>query len=810
MKNQINQLSTVLIIVFSLFLFKSRAQNIAITDDDNYDAHPSAMLDVKSLTKGMLVPRMTTEQREAIADPAPGLLVFDIDELNFYLFGGSDWTNLSTGNPSDLWSLSGSNVYLADPDNNLGIGSTTPVCKLEVKGDAGSGAEEPLFAVVNNAGDTVFAVYPEGVRIWVADAGSKASKGGFAVGGFSSAKDVTNDYLVVSPDSVRIYIDEDYTGGKASASKGGFAVGGFSSAKGLTEDQYLRVTTDSTRVNVKDSTAGFVISSIESGDQENFLDLTTQNYFIGHQTGLNNTTGEHNSFIGYQSGYSNTSGSDNSFIAYQAGYSNTEGDNNIFIGNRAGYNNTGGVNNTFVGFEAGYANTGQCQITAVGYMAGRNTASPLSVFIGGSAGSNAGGSNNTFVGHGAGGNATGGNNTFLGAGAGGGSGNIGGYNTFLGQNCGDMNTNGNNNVMSGFWCGRYNTEGSNNILLGNSAGRFNTTGNNNVIVGHQAAYGSFDNSVFNNNTILGYQAGYSNTTGSGNVFIGYQAGYNNTTGNNQLYIDNSNTSSPLIYGNFSSDYVTINGNLNAASTYFRITNNPGSGTIPTNYCYQGATGSASKQYAFSVYDAFWVTGRSWFDSYINIEVYDGPSLFIDGHEAIWLGADGTEDYFSWGYGGVHNRFADKVRIGGVDPGSYMLYVDGSAYCTGSWAGSDKRFKKNIITIDNSLDKIMNIKGRYYEFRTDEFKDMHFDQGRRTGFIAQEIMEVLPEVVTLNPDGYYALSYEGVIPVLVEAMKEQQEIIENLKKDNEKYKNKVDNLSAEIKTIKEILEVSSQK
>ena len=68
--------------------FSTNAQNVAITDDETYNAHSSAMLDVKSLTKGMLVPRMTTTQRNGISSPATGLLVFDITELSFYFYDG--------------------------------------------------------------------------------------------------------------------------------------------------------------------------------------------------------------------------------------------------------------------------------------------------------------------------------------------------------------------------------------------------------------------------------------------------------------------------------------------------------------------------------------------------------------------------------------------------------------------------------------------------------------------------------------------------------------------------------------------------
>lgn len=97
------------------------AQNVAITDDDAYTADASAMLDVKSLTKGMLVPRMSNAQRNGIASPAAGLLVFDQTLLSFYYYNGSTWVNLSTG---DIWGSNGTNVFLSDPGSRLGVGTT--------------------------------------------------------------------------------------------------------------------------------------------------------------------------------------------------------------------------------------------------------------------------------------------------------------------------------------------------------------------------------------------------------------------------------------------------------------------------------------------------------------------------------------------------------------------------------------------------------------------------------------------------------------------------------------------------------------
>ena len=79
--------TTLLLLLVAIFTSQSLvSQNVAITDDDGYTANPSAMLDVKSTNKGMLVPRLTTSQRNAISNPANGLLVFDSTEY-------VDWTS---------------------------------------------------------------------------------------------------------------------------------------------------------------------------------------------------------------------------------------------------------------------------------------------------------------------------------------------------------------------------------------------------------------------------------------------------------------------------------------------------------------------------------------------------------------------------------------------------------------------------------------------------------------------------------------------------------------------------------------------
>jgi len=173
------------------------------------------------------------------------------------------------------------------------------------------------------------------------------------------------------------------------------------------------------------------------------------------------------------------------------------------------------------------------------------------------------------------------------------------------------------------------------------------------------------------------------------------------------------------------------------------------------------------------------------------------ALYVKGKQALWW--DGT--YFSWGYDAEYNYFADKVTIGNPSNPSYMLYVQGNAYATGSWSSSDARFKKDILPISNSLERIMKIRGTSFEFRNDEFKDYQFADGIQYGFIAQELESIFPEVVKTESNGYKSVNYNGIIPVLVEAIKEQQKIINDLKYENEHLKTNNDQVENIIKQLK---------
>ena len=127
-------------------------------------------------------------------------------------------------------------------------------------------------------------------------------------------------------------------------------------------------------------------------------------------------------------------------------------------------------------------------------------------------------------------------------------------NTAIGNSALTDNDIGINNTAIGSSSLYQNTEGNYNTAVGANALMANSIGVNNTALGYRAMYSN----IYSNNTAIGYQSGINNINGSANVFLGYQSGYNEA-GSNKLYISNSNTASPLIYGEFDNNLLTING-----------------------------------------------------------------------------------------------------------------------------------------------------------------------------------------------------------------------------------------------------------
>ncbi|MEY8848274.1 tail fiber domain-containing protein [Psychroserpens sp. XS_ASV72] len=186
-----------------------------------------------------------------------------------------------------------------------------------------------------------------------------------------------------------------------------------------------------------------------------------------------------------------------------------------------------------------------------------------------------------------------GSSIFLGINAGANDDESNNHNVGIGPNALRQNSTGSNNTAIGNEAMIFNSTGFQNTALGQKAMNFNTSGINNTAIGHKALR---DNTTGTNNTVIGVSAG-ENLIGSSNVILGYYAGYNsagdnhvflgrfagyNETNSNRLYIENSSSVTPLIYGEFDNDFLRINGDFEIEKS----TN--ASATVVTPFGYQSS------------------------------------------------------------------------------------------------------------------------------------------------------------------------------------------------------------------------------
>jgi len=123
------------LITAALLLNVASVAQVAI-NTSNAAPHASAMLDIRSSNKGLLIPRLSTGSRTGIISPAKGLLVYDTTLSAFFYHTGLVWTQISTGAATNFWNSNGNNIFNNNA-GNVGIGTSAPAKPLEVSGTGG-------------------------------------------------------------------------------------------------------------------------------------------------------------------------------------------------------------------------------------------------------------------------------------------------------------------------------------------------------------------------------------------------------------------------------------------------------------------------------------------------------------------------------------------------------------------------------------------------------------------------------------------------------------------------------------------------
>jgi hypothetical protein len=482
----------------------------------------------------------------------------------------------------------------------------------------------------------------------------------------------------------------------------------------------------------------------------------TGNVFIGRKSGADNTSGEFNTFLGNLSG-SSSIGTGNSFFGYNAA-TELSGSYNTIFGYKAGSESDLVDNSVIIGSNAASKSDTIIASTVIGYFAGRNAKLRYNTIIGSHAGNTIQGERNTVVGGGA------------------------GYN---GMN-NPHTPSGNDNLILGHFSGRHAMDNSRNVVMGSLAASNKTPGDDNVIIGYKAGYAGngASYSIFlgsnsgyassgDYNQLIGYNSGFSNTLGENNTFLGYQSGYQNTTGSKNLFIgtqsgENNTTASSNIALGYRSAYSNETGGSNIS--------------IGTDALFRNLSGSRN----IAIGDSAGFNNRSVVGKNIFIGHGAGKNelgknkLIIENSsssDALIVG-DFKDDYLSFGGSLYSELIRPKVDISYSLGQSYYRYTAVYAL-NGTIQTSDIRQKKNIENLNYGLNEVMAMRSVSYEWKHDTIGET------KVGFIAQELEQIVPEVVVVGDDSLQTrgVNYAELIPVLVKAIQEQQQIITDLEEEN---------------------------
>ncbi len=492
------------------------AQNVGI-GTTTPDA--SAALDIKSTTQGLLIPVMTEGHRNAISNPAKGLLVFQTDgTAGFYYNSGVPaapvWTTLGVAGSSG-WQLTGNSG--TDPSTNF-IGTTDgqPIV-FKVKNFNAGIIDSALFNTA--AGYRSFEVNTtgEGNAFFGGSAGKRNSTGIYNTGiGYESMSSSTNGHYNTALGWRSAY------GLQNGVQNTAVGVGALELSADGSYNVALGRGAMAAATGSYNTAVGYFASGITDFNENNIHNImgTTT---VGAFAGLRNMNA-YNTFIGYNAGAGSATdsvwGSNNTAVGVEALRHTTTGQRNVALGVNALQNNYTGEGNTGIGTGAATNGYGASFRVAIGDSALYGNSGHANVAIGAqTAPYNTSGSGNIFMGFRAGYQSTGG------------SGNI-----FLGGYAGEKaGINAASNIGIGQQTLRNNTDGYFNAVLGHNAAENIQTGWENLVVGNFAGSGIINGGQ---NTLIGTGANVS----AGNLNNATAVGaYATITASNSIRLGNAGT-----------------------------------------------------------------------------------------------------------------------------------------------------------------------------------------------------------------------------------------------------------------------------
>jgi hypothetical protein len=285
-----------------------------------------------------------------------------------------------------------------------------------------------------------------------------------------------------------------------------------------------------------------------------------------------------------------------------------------------------------------------------------------------------------------------------------------GYNTAFGSGTLAANTSGSSGVAIGFEAATANTTGDYNTVMGSRALYTNTTGASNTALGYNALR---LNTTASNNTAVGFQAGYSNTTGTRNTFLGEGAGYNNTNSYNVYVGNHAGYLTTGTQNTFIGDYSGSNITTGSKNTIIgKFDGNLGGLDIRT-----------ASNYAV---------------------ISDG-----DGNPMLWCSYN-APNYGLW----------STTIVAGT--GSTLVYNTSNGLI--SYSSSSLRYKQNIQDAKYGLADVEKMRSVTFNYISDNTADV--------GFIAEEMVNIIPEIVGKNKDGEVEyINYDKLTSILVKAIQE---------------------------------------